>query len=210
MYSDLFIVVTQIFAAPQWFLPLLVLAYLLGSVPFGLILTRLAGLGDVRKIGSGNIGTTNVLRTGRKDLAAATLILDAGKGAAAVLLADHFLGINGAVLAAIAAFLGHLFPIFLGFRGGKGVATFLGIALALDPLVGVAACATWLLTAVIFRYSSLAALAAAVLTPVYAFYLIDHLRMELVIVLAAFIYIKHRENIQRLIQGEEPKIGKKQ
>jgi len=119
------------------------------------------------------------------------------------------LGVNGAILAAIAVFVGHLYPVFLGFKGGKGVATFLGIALALDPLVGAASCATWLLTAVIFRYSSLAALAAAALTPIYAFYMIDHLRMELAILLAAFIYIKHRGNIQRLIQGDEPRIGQK-
>ena len=209
MYSDLFIVITQILAAPGWFLPTVAVAYLIGSIPFGLLLTRLAGLGDVRKIGSGNIGTTNVLRTGRKDLAAATLVLDAGKGAVAVLLAEHFLGVNGAVLAAFAAFLGHLFPVFLGFRGGKGVATFLGIALAMHPLVGAAACATWVLVAVIFRYSSLAALASAALTPVYAFYWYDHLRMELAILLAAFIFMKHRANIARLLKGEEPKIGAK-
>lgn len=210
MYSDLFIVITQIFAAPVWFLPVVVLAYLMGSIPFGLLLTRLAGLGDVRRIGSGNIGTTNVLRTGRKDLAAATLVLDAGKGAVAVLLADHFLGVNGAVLAAIAAFLGHLFPVFLGFRGGKGVATFLGIALAMHPTVGAAACATWVLVAVIFRYSSLAALVSAALTPLYAYLWYDHLRMELAIVLAACIFLKHRANITRLLTGEEPKIGRKQ
>ena len=209
MYSDLFIVITQILAAPGWFLPTVAVAYLIGSIPFGLLLTRFAGLGDVRKIGSGNIGTTNVLRTGRKDLAAATLVLDAGKGAVAVLLADHFLGVNGAVLAGIAAFMGHLFPIFLGFRGGKGVATFLGIALAMHPLVGAAACATWVLVAVIFRYSSLAALACAALTPVYAIYWYDHLRMELAILLAAFIFMKHRANIARLLKGEEPRIGAK-
>lgn len=207
MYSDLADILVQITVAPLYLGGTALCAYLLGAVPFGLLLTRLAGLGDVRRIGSGNIGATNVLRTGRKDLAAATLLLDAGKGAVAVLVAESLYGQNAEIIAALAAFLGHLFPVWLGFRGGKGVATFLGVMLALDPLTGAAACATWLLVAVLSRYSSLAALAMAALTPVYAFLLVDHLRMELALVLAAFVFLKHRANIGRLLTGEEPRIG---
>ncbi|MEC9347025.1 MAG: glycerol-3-phosphate 1-O-acyltransferase PlsY [Pseudomonadota bacterium] len=200
-------ILSQITVAPLHLGGVALGAYLLGAVPFGLLLTRLAGLGDVRKIGSGNIGATNVLRTGRKDLAAATLLLDGAKGAVAVLVADSLYGQNAEIIAAIFAFLGHLFPVWLGFRGGKGVATFLGVSLALHPLTGIAACATWLVVALVFRYSSLAALVMAALTPVYAFLLVDHLRMELALVLGAFVWLKHRANIQRLLTGDEPRIG---
>src|SRR6185436_3747385 len=142
--------------------------YLLGSIPFGLVLTRVAGLGDIRAIGSGNIGATNVLRTGRKGLAAATLMLDAAKGAAAVLLARHFAGADAALVAGAGAMLGHLFPVWLGFKGGKGVATGLGVLLAVAWPVGVAAGATWLAIAALFRFSSLAALAAFAVAPLVA------------------------------------------
>jgi len=207
MYSDLLIVVQQVFVAPMQLGGTLVLAYLLGSIPFGLVLTRLAGMGDVRKIGSGNIGATNVLRTGRKDIALGTLILDGGKGAVAVLVAGAIYGPSAAILAALGAFLGHLFPVYLGFRGGKGVATFLGIWLALAFWVGAAACLVWLIVAVLFRYSSLAALVAVAATPVAALYLVDHLHMELGVFLAAFVMLKHRDNIKRLVRGEESRIG---
>ncbi|WP_417514668.1 glycerol-3-phosphate 1-O-acyltransferase PlsY [Minwuia sp.] len=197
----------QAFSAPLQLGGTFVLAYLLGSVPFGLLLTRLAGMGDVRSIGSGNIGATNVLRTGRKDIAALTLVLDAGKGAAAALAGWYMFGPSAEILAAIGAFLGHLFPIYLGFRGGKGVATFLGIALAVNWIAGLLACAIWLLVAVVTRYSSLAALVATAATPVFAWYFYSHLYMELAILLAALVYLKHRANIRRLVTGEEPKIG---
>ena len=207
MYSDLLIVVQLVFVAPMQLGGTLVLAYLLGSIPFGLVLTRLAGMGDVRKIGSGNIGATNVLRTGRKDIALGTLILDGGKGAVAVLVAGAIYGPSAAILAALGAFLGHLFPVYLGFRGGKGVATFLGIWLALAFWVGAAACLVWLIVAALFRYSSLAALIAVAATPVAALYLVDHLHMELGVFLAAFVMLKHRDNIKRLVRGEESRIG---
>jgi glycerol-3-phosphate acyltransferase PlsY len=207
MYSDLALAIGEIQVAPAPLGGTLVLAYLLGSVPFGLLLTRLAGLGDVRKIGSGNIGATNVLRTGRRDIALVTLILDGGKGAVAVLLAYEMFGPSASALAAIGAFLGHLFPIYLGFRGGKGVATFLGIALAAHFWVGLLACGTWLLVAAVTRYSSLAALVATAATPVYAYFFSHYLEMEQGVVLAALVYLKHRQNMKRLATGEEPKIG---
>lgn len=180
--------------------------YLLGSIPFGLILTRLAGTEDIRKIGSGNIGATNVLRTGSKKLAAATLVLDGAKGAAAVLIA----GISGpelAVAAALGAIFGHVFPVWLGFRGGKGVATALGILLALSLPVGALACATWLAAAFLFRYSSLSALLALAAAPFYAWWLADPLRAELALAMAAIVWIRHYENIGRLLSGAESKIG---
>jgi glycerol-3-phosphate acyltransferase PlsY len=188
-------------------------AYLLGSIPFGLLLTRAAGLGDIRAIGSGNIGATNVLRTGKKGLAAATLVLDGGKGAVAVLLAatqSQILGPEAAALAAIAVVAGHLFPVWLAFKGGKGVATALGVWLALAPIVGLAACATWLLTAAMFRYSSLAALIALGLTPILAYWLHGTLFGGVGALLALAIFLRHDENIRRLIKGEEPSIGRKQ
>ncbi|WP_312166504.1 glycerol-3-phosphate 1-O-acyltransferase PlsY [Phenylobacterium sp.] len=191
--------------------------YLLGSIPFGVIATRLGGAGDVRSIGSGNIGATNVLRTGRKDLAAITLLGDGGKGAVAVFVAWLLTREAGpqaqATLTALAggsAFLGHLFPVWLKFKGGKGVATFFGTLLAAAWPVGMAAGATWIVMAFLFRMSSLAALTAAALAPIYVF-LLD--RPYPIAVMALFmgvlIYIRHKDNIGRLLKGEEPKIGKK-
>jgi glycerol-3-phosphate acyltransferase PlsY len=181
--------------------------YLLGSIPFGLVLTRLAGLGDIRKIGSGNIGATNVLRTGRKGLAAATLLLDGGKGAAAVLIGNALFGPDMAVMAGGGAILGHLFPVWLKFRGGKGVATTLGILLALDWPVGVLACLTWLAVAALFRISSLAALAATGAAVGYAGWLGTRQEVQVVLFLAVLVWISHRANIGRLLTGQEPKIG---
>ena len=184
-----------------------VLAYLLGSVPFGVVITRALGLGDLRQIGSGNIGATNVLRTGNRPAAAATLILDAGKGAAAVLIARAVLGEDAAQVAGLAAFLGHLFPVWLGFRGGKGVATFLGTLLALAFPVGLAACASWLAAAFLFRISSLSALIAAALSPVWALVLGWPSGAVLCGVLAVLVIGRHHENIRRLAAGTEPRIG---
>lgn len=183
------------------------LAYLVGSIPFGLILTRIAGLGDVRQIGSGNIGATNVLRTGRKGLAAATLILDAGKGAIAVAVASRF-GSELAATAALAAVLGHLFPVWLRFKGGKGVATSAGVLLAYNPPVALAAMATWLIVAVVFRYSSLAALAAAILAPLWAWLFGPRgtLPIAVVATIALLVVLRHAENIHRLVRGAETKI----
>ncbi len=182
--------------------------YLLGSVPFGLVMARLFGLGDLRQIGSGNIGATNVLRTGNRVAAFLTLVLDAGKGAIAVLLARWFLGETAAQVAGFSAFLGHLYPVWLGFKGGKGVATFLGTLLALSFPVGVAACATWLVTALASRMSSLSALTAAAISPVWAWLLGKPSLILLLCALAALIWIRHAENIRRILSGDEPKIGK--
>lgn len=194
-------------------LPLLALtaalAYLLGAVPFGIVMARIFGLGDLRKIGSGNIGATNVLRTGNKPAAFLTLVLDAGKAGIAVLIARALLGEDAAQLAGFAAFVGHLFPVWLGFKGGKGVATFLGTLLALAWPVGLAACGLWLVTALISRISSLSALVAAVLTPVAAFLLGHGEVVVLCALLALVILERHKANIARLIAGTEPKIGKK-
>ncbi len=183
--------------------------YLLGSIPFGVIATRLGGAGDIRTIGSGNIGATNVLRTGRRDLAAITLIGDAAKGAVAVLLAAALVSPTGSVLAGAAAFLGHLFPCWLGFRGGKGVATFLGVLFALSWPAGLAAVATWIAVAGIMRISSLAALTAAAASPLFV-YLLDRaslLPVGLTAGMAVLIVVRHHENIQRLLSGTEPRIG---
>ncbi len=186
--------------------------YLLGSIPFGLIATRLGGAGDIRQIGSGNIGATNVLRSGRKDLAAITLLGDAGKGVLAVILARVLTNDTALVvaLAGGAAFLGHLFPVWLKFKGGKGVATFYGVLLAACWPVGVLAAITWLAMAVFFRISSLAALTAAALAAPFALATDQPYPMlGLALFMAVLIFIRHRENIARLLKGEEPKIGKK-
>lgn len=184
-------------------------AYLLGSVPFGMVIARAMGLGNLREIGSGNIGATNVLRTGSKKAALATLVLDAGKGAVAVLLARYFLGEDAAQIAALGAFLGHLFPIYLKFKGGKGVAVFLGIMLALNFWAGLAASLTWLATTFLFRISSLSALVAAAATPLWLYFLGMPGAIALGIALALLVWIRHHENIARLLKGAEPKIGKK-
>jgi glycerol-3-phosphate acyltransferase PlsY len=189
-----------------YLLAVLLAGYLLGSVPFGLILTRLAGLGDIRRIGSGNIGATNVLRTGNKALAAATLILDGAKGAVAVLVAQRLYGPDAAIVAGAGAFLGHLFPVWLKFHGGKGVATTMGIFLAIAWPVGVIACAVWLLVALLFRYSSLAALIAVAAAPVAAWFLANHQTAGLALFLAVVIWQRHHENIRRLLSGGEAKI----
>ena len=182
------------------------LGYLIGSIPFGLVLTRLAGLVDIRQIGSGNIGATNVLRTGNKWLALATMLLDGGKGAAAVLLFGQW-GPDMAVLAGAGSYLGHCFPAWLKFKGGKGVATAGGILLASAWPVGLLVILTWLVMAALFRYSSLAALIASLLAPVYAWYLIDPQQAQLALFLAVLIFIRHHENIGRLIKGTESKIN---
>ena len=186
-----------------------VIGYLLGSIPFGIVITRMLGLGDLRQIGSGNIGATNVLRTGNKPAALATLLLDSGKGAIAVVQARALAGDGAALIAGAAAFLGHLYPVWLNFKGGKGVATFLGTLLALDWRLGLGACAIWLATALVTRISSLSALVAAALSPLVAFWL-DGPRLALVVAfMAVLIFIRHRANIARIRTGTEPRIGKK-
>lgn len=189
----------------------LALGYLLGSIPFGLILTRLAGLGDVRAIGSGNIGATNVLRTGNKLLAAGTLLGDLLKGTAAVLLARYWFDGNAAPIAGLAAglgaFLGHLFPVWLGFKGGKGVATFIGVLLAVDWRACAAFGIVWLAVAALTRYSSLSALIASLAAPLALFLLGEPQAAALFAVLTIIVWIKHRANIARLIAGTEPRIG---
>jgi acyl phosphate:glycerol-3-phosphate acyltransferase len=184
------------------------LGYLLGSIPFGLILTRAAGGPDVRTIGSGNIGATNVLRTGRKGVAAATLLCDALKGTAAVLIAAHFATPDAALATALGAFLGHLFPAWLKFKGGKGVAVYIGLLIGLYWLGALIFCAIWLAVAVASRYSSLAALTASALTPL-ALWLLDQPRVAaLFLLLGALLWLMHRANIARLLQGTESRIGR--
>lgn len=185
------------------------IGYLLGSIPFGLLLTRMAGLGDVRKIGSGNIGATNVLRTGNKKLAAATLLLDALKGTAAVLVANALWGYEASLVAGFFAFLGHLFPVWLGFRGGKGVATYIGVLLGAAPLMMLAFALIWLATAFITRYSSLSALVAMLVIPVALWILGPEKTALLVTLLSVISWWKHRENIARLLAGTESRIGQK-
>jgi glycerol-3-phosphate acyltransferase PlsY len=187
----------------------LALGYLLGSIPFGLILTRMAGLGDVRAIGSGNIGATNVLRTGRKGLAAATLLLDALKGTAAVLLAERLLGPEPALAAALGAFLGHTFPVWLGFRGGKGVATYIGVLVALDWRAALVFALVWLAVAAASRYSSLSSLVASAITPLALWWLGRGDAALLIGLLAVILWFKHRSNIARLMAGTEGRIGQK-
>ena len=184
----------------------LVFGYLLGSIPFGLLLTRAAGLGDVRSIGSGNIGATNVLRTGNKGLAAATLILDMLKGTAAVLVAACY-GPELGLWAGFGAFIGHLFPIWLGFRGGKGVATYLGVLIGLAWQVALIFAAAWLLMAIVFRYSSLAALTAAIVVPVALWFYATPPIAGLFAAMSVLVFIKHRANISRLLAGTEGRIG---
>jgi acyl phosphate:glycerol-3-phosphate acyltransferase len=186
-----------------------ILAYLLGAVPFGVVVTRAMGLGDLRQIGSGNIGATNVLRTGNKVAAALTLVLDGAKGAVAVLAAHSLLGEDAGQVAGLSAFLGHLYPVWLGFRGGKGVATFLGILLALNWLVGLAVCATWLVTALVMRVSSIAALMAAASTAVWMVLFGDGRFLILALILTVLIYVRHAGNLARIKAGTEPRIGTK-
>ena len=196
-------------SAPLTLLIVAALGYLLGSIPFGVIITRVLGLGDLRQIGSGNIGATNVLRTGNKGAAAATLILDGAKGAAAVLIARAFAAEDAAQVAGLAALLGHLFPVWLGFKGGKGVATFLGTLLALAWPVGIAACLTWFVTALLSRYSSLSAIVAASVSVVWAIVLGYPQMSLLTAFLGTLVIQRHAANIARLRAGTEPKIGKK-
>ncbi len=187
----------------------LLFGYLCGSIPFGLILTRMAGLGDVRKIGSGNIGATNVLRTGNKKLAAATLLADMLKGTVAVVVAREAIGLEAALIAGLGAFLGHLYPVWLKFKGGKGVATYLGVLLGLAPMVVIVFAVIWLGMAKLFRYSSLAALAAAVAVPI-ALYLYGRPDIgSLFVVMSLITILKHHANIRRLLAGTESRIGDK-
>lgn len=188
-----------------------IISYLFGSTPFGLILCKLFGYGDIRKIGSGNIGATNVLRTGNKLLALVTLILDSGKGLFAVLFSAAIIKDFGAhdflLVCGLSAILGHCYPVWLKFKGGKGVATMLGTLLAAVPLAGVAACLTWLVTAFIFKISSLSALVAMVVAPIVVFFVYGAAPAVICILISALVFWKHRENIRRLIKGEEPKIS---
>jgi len=195
---------------PEAFLPVaFILGYLLGSIPFGLVLTKLAGTADLRSIGSGNIGATNVLRTGRKGLAAATLLLDMLKGTAAVIIAGYFGGPNAAMLAALGAFLGHLFPVWLNFRGGKGVAVYIGVLLGLFPPAAIVFCVIWLATAFTSRYSSLAALVASFITPLFLWWFGHAALASLFAVLTLLLFYVHRENIRRLQAGTEGRIGQR-
>jgi acyl phosphate:glycerol-3-phosphate acyltransferase len=197
MSADLFLIVA------------FVIGYLLGSIPFGLVLTRLAGTQDLRSIGSGSIGTTNVLRTGRKDLAAATLIGDMLKGTIAVIIAGYFGGPDAAMVAALGAFLGHLFPVWLKFRGGKGVAVYIGVLLGLLWPAALVFCLIWLAVAVITRYSSLSALIASLVTPILLWWFGQLSLAALFAVLTLLVFFVHRENIKRLLAGTESKIGQK-
>lgn len=193
-----------------YYLTALVFGYLLGSIPFGLIITRLAGQGDIRKIGSGNIGTTNVLRTGKKHLAALTLLGDMLKGTAAVLVASRYGGPDPAVIAGFGAFIGHLFPVWLRFRGGKGVATYLGVLLGLFWPAALAFAAIWIAVAVVTRYSSASALVASLATPLLLWFVFDRAQIaELMALLSLILWAKHHENIGRLIKGTEGRIGQK-
>src|ERR1700682_164674 len=196
--------------SPEAWLPLaLILGYLLAPIPFGLILTRLSGTQDLRSIGSGNIGATNVLRTGRKGLAAATLLLDMLKGTVAVVIAGYYGGPNAAMLAALGAFLGHLFPVWLGFKGGKGVAVYIGVLIGLFLPAAVVFCVLWLATAATTRYSSLSALVASFVTPIFLWWFGPPELASLFAVLTLLLFYMHRENIKRLQAGNEGRIGQK-
>jgi glycerol-3-phosphate acyltransferase PlsY len=196
--------------SPETLLPLaFIIGYLLGSIPFGLILTRLAGTPDLRSIGSGNIGATNVLRTGRKGLAAATLICDMLKGTAAVLIAGYYGGPDAAMLAALGAFLGHLFPVWLGFKGGKGVAVYIGVLIGLFWPAAVVFCLLWIAIAATTRYSSLSALVASVVTPIFLWWLGHITLASLFAALTLLLFYMHRANIARLLAGTEGRIGQK-
>ncbi len=196
--------------SPEAWLPVaLILGYLLGSIPFGLILTKLAGTQDLRSIGSGNIGATNVLRTGRKGLAAATLIGDMLKGTIAVMIAGYYGGANAAMLAALGAFLGHLFPVWLKFKGGKGVAVYIGVLIGLFWPAAVVFCVMWLATAFTSRYSSLSALVASFVTPIFLWWFGHAALASLFAVLTMLLFYMHRENIKRLQAGTEGRIGEK-
>jgi glycerol-3-phosphate acyltransferase PlsY len=196
-------------SANAWLPLALVFGYLLGSIPFGLVLTKLAGTEDLRSIGSGNIGATNVLRTGRKGLAAATLLLDALKGTVAVIVAGYLAGAEAAMLAGLGAFLGHLFPVWLKFKGGKGVAVYIGILIGLFWPAAVLFCAIWLVTAVISRYSSLSALIASFITPIFLWWYGHPALAALFALLTVLLFYMHRANIGRLMAGTEGKIGQK-
>src|SRR6266403_444470 len=196
--------------SPEAWLPLaFILGYLLGSIPFGLVLTKLAGTQDLRSIGSGNIGATNVLRTGRKGLAAATLLCDMLKGTVAVVISGYYGGPNAAMLAALGAFLGHLFPVWLKFKGGKGVAVYIGVLIGLFWPAALIFCAMWLATAFTTRYSSLSALVAAFITPLFLWWFGHPALASLFAVLTMLLFYAHRENIKRLQAGTEGKIGAK-
>jgi acyl phosphate:glycerol-3-phosphate acyltransferase len=196
--------------SPEAWLPVaLILGYILGSIPFGLILTRLAGTQDLRSIGSGNIGATNVLRTGRRGLAAVTLICDALKGTVAVVISGYFGGPNAAMLAALGAFLGHLFPVWLKFKGGKGVAVYIGVLIGLFWPAAVVFCVMWLATAFTSRYSSLSALVASFITPIFLWWFGHAALASLFAVLTMLLFYMHRENIKRLQAGTEGRIGEK-
>jgi glycerol-3-phosphate acyltransferase PlsY len=196
--------------SPETLLPLaFIIGYLLGSIPFGLILTRLAGTPDLRSIGSGNIGATNVLRTGRKGLAAATLICDMLKGTAAVLIAGYYGGPDAAMLAALGAFLGHLFPVWLGFKGGKGVAVYIGVLIGLFWPAAVMFCLLWIAIAATTRYSSLSALVASFVTPIFLWWLGHITLASLFAALTLLLFYMHRANIARLLAGTEGRIGQK-
>jgi acyl phosphate:glycerol-3-phosphate acyltransferase len=196
--------------SPEAFLPVaFIIGYLLGSIPFGLILTKLAGTQDLRSIGSGNIGATNVLRTGHKGLAAATLICDMLKGTLAVVISGYFGGPNAAMLAALGAFLGHLFPVWLKFKGGKGVAVYIGVLIGLFWPAAVVFCVLWLATAATTRYSSLSSLVASFITPIFLWWFGHPALASLCVVLTLLLFYIHRENIKRLQAGTEGRIGEK-
>src|ERR1700685_682073 len=198
-----------VISADTFLIVAFLLGYLLGSIPFGLILTKLAGTQDLRSVGSGNIGATNVLRSGHKGLAAATLRLDMLKGTAAVIIAGFYAGPNAAMLAALGAFLGHLFPVWLKFRGGKGVAVYIGVLIGLFWPAAVVFCVLWLATAAISRYSSLSALVASFVTPIFLWWYGHPALAWLFALLTVLLFTMHRANISRLLAGTEGKIGQK-